>query len=63
MLMQLTQSNYNVDSSKKSSNYMKIWLNALNYFELQETLKYYFKLQLLQIRQQLNSLQIIGTSN
>ena len=37
--MQLTQSNYNVDSSTKSSNYMKIRLKALNYFELQKTLK------------------------
>ena len=33
--MQLTQSNYNVDSSTKSSNYMKIQLKVLNYFELQ----------------------------
>ena len=39
MLMQLTQSNYNVDSSTKSLNNMKIRLKALNYFELQETLK------------------------
>ena len=39
MLMQLTQSNYNEDSSTKSSNYMKIQLKALNYFELQQTLK------------------------
>ena len=38
MSMQLTQSNYNVDSSTKSLNYMKIQLKALNYFELQETL-------------------------
>ena len=37
--MQLTQLNYNVDSSTKSSNYMKIQLKALNYFELQETSK------------------------
>ena len=34
MSMQLTQSNYNVDSSTKSSNYMKIRLKALNYKEL-----------------------------
>ena len=39
MSIQLTQSNYNVASSKKSLNYMKIQLKALNYFELQETLK------------------------
>ena len=39
MSMQLTQSNYNVDSSTKSLNYMKIQLKALNYFELQETSK------------------------
>ena len=39
MLMQSTQSNYNVDSSTKSSNYMKIQLKGLNYFELQQTLK------------------------
>ena len=63
MSMQLTQSNYNIDSSTKSSNYMKIQLKALNCFELQETSKWYFELQLLQIRQQLNSLQISGTSN
>ena len=30
MSMQLTQSNYNVDSSIKSLNYMKIRLKALN---------------------------------
>ena len=42
---------------------MKIWLKALNYFELQQTSKWYFELQLLWIRQQLNSLQISGTSN
>ena len=30
---------YNVDSNTKSSNYMKIWFQALIYFELQETLK------------------------
>ena len=39
MSTQLTQSNYNVDPSTKSSNYMKIQLKALNYFELQEILK------------------------
>ena len=34
MSMQWTQSNYNVDSSTKSSNYMKIRLKDLNYLEL-----------------------------
>ena len=29
---------YNVDSNMKSSNYMKIGLKALIYFELQQTL-------------------------
>ena len=38
MLMQLTQSNYNVDSSTKSLNYDKIQFKALIYFELQESL-------------------------
>ena len=38
MLMQLTQSNYNVDSNTKSSNYSKIWFKALIYFELQQSL-------------------------
>ena len=28
---------YNVDSNMKSSNYMKIWLKELIYFELQQT--------------------------
>ena len=54
---------YTVDPNAKSSNYMKIQLKALNYFELQQTLKYQFELEALQIRQQLNSLQIGGTSN
>ena len=31
------QLNYNVDSNTKSSSYMKIWLKALIYFELQQT--------------------------
>ena len=31
-------SNYTVDPNTKSSNYNKIWLKALNYFEL-ETLQ------------------------
>ena len=46
MLMQLTQLNYNVDSSTKSLNYMKIQLKALNYNKLQNnTLNYsYFEL-------------------
>ena len=39
MLMQSIQSNYKVDSNKKYSNYMKIWLKTLNYFEFQQTLK------------------------
>ena len=39
MSMQSTQSNYNVDSSMKSLNYMQIQLKAFNYFELQHTLK------------------------
>ena len=43
--MQLTQSNYNVDSNMKSLNYSKIWFKALIYFELQQTSNYiYFKL-------------------
>ena len=37
--MQSIQSNYKVDSNKKYSNYMKIWLKTLNYFEFQQTLK------------------------
>ena len=36
--MQLTQWNYNVDSSMKSSNYIKIWFKTLIYFELQKIL-------------------------
>ena len=32
-------SNYNVDSNMKTSNYMKIQLKAMIYFELQETSK------------------------
>ena len=56
MLMQLIQSNDNVDSNTKSLNYMKIQLKPLVYFELQQTLKYQFELQLLRIRQQLSSL-------
>ena len=39
MLMQLMQLNYKVHSNTKYSNYMKIQLKALNYFELQQTLK------------------------
>ena len=38
MSMQLTQSNYNVDSNMKSSNYSKILFKALIYFELQQNL-------------------------
>ena len=37
MSMQSTQSNYNVDSSTKSSNYSKIRFKALIYFELQQS--------------------------
>ena len=47
----------------KSLNYMKIQFKALNYFELQQTLKYQFKLETLQIRPQLNPLWIGGTLN
>ena len=32
------QSNYNVDSNTKSSNYSKVLFKALIYFELQQTL-------------------------
>ena len=39
MSMQLTQLNYNADSSMMSLNYMKIQFKALNYFELEQTLK------------------------
>ena len=42
---------------------MKIWLKGLIYFELEQTLNSKFELETLQIRQQLNSLQISGTSN
>ena len=38
MSMQLLQSNYNVDSNTKSSNYIKIQFKALIYFELQKSL-------------------------
>ena len=48
MSMQLTQLNYNVDSSTKSLNYSKIRFKALIYFELQE-----FELKL-QIKATLN---------
>ena len=54
---------HTVDPDTKSSNYMKIWLKALNYFELQQTLKYQFELEALRIKPQLNSPQIGGTSN
>ena len=37
MSMQLMQSNYNVDSNTKSSNYKKIQLKGLIYFELKQT--------------------------
>ena len=45
-----------IDSNMKSSNYMKIGLKPLNYFELQQTLKYQFKLETLWIKPQLNLL-------
>ena len=54
---------YTVDPNMKSSNYMKIWLKALNYFELQQTLKYQFELETLRIKPQLNSLHMGGTLN
>ena len=38
------QSNYNVDSKMKYSNYMKIQFKALIYFELEQTLNYNFEL-------------------
>ena len=40
--IQSNYKNYNLDSNMKSSNYMKIGLKALIYFELQQTLKLYF---------------------
>ena len=49
---------YIVDPNTKFSNYMKILIKSLNYFELQQTLKYQFKLETLQIKPQLNSLPI-----
>ena len=33
----MSHSIYMVDSNTKSSKYMKIWLKALNYFELKQT--------------------------
>ena len=42
---------------------MKIWLKALNYFELQQTLKYQFELETLWIKPQFNSLWIGGILN
>ena len=63
MLMQLTQSNYNVDCSTKSLNYSKIRFKALIYFELQQSSNKNFELKPLRIRYQLNLLQIGGTSN
>ena len=42
---------------------MRIQLIPLIYFELQQTLKWHFELQLLQIRQQLGYLQISGNLN
>ena len=40
---------------------MKIQFKALNYFELQQTSKYQFELETLQIKPRLNSLWIGGT--
>ena len=37
MSMQSIQLNYNVHPDMESSNYMKIRVKALNYFELQKT--------------------------
>ena len=55
--------NYNIDSNMKSSNYSKIRFKPLIYFELQQSLNKNFELKPLQIRYQLNALQISGTSN
>ena len=63
MSMQSTQLNYNVDSNTKSLNYSKIPFKALIYFELQQSLNLNLELKPLQIRYQLNALQISGTSN
>ena len=38
ILMQLTQSNYNLDSNTKSYNYSKVRFKALIYFGLEQTL-------------------------
>ena len=38
MLMQSTQSNYNVDSNMKTLNYSKARFKALIYFGLEQTL-------------------------
>ena len=48
--------NYNVDSNMKSSNYSKIQLKGLIYFELQESSNKNFELKPLRIRYQLNAL-------
>ena len=58
MLMQSTQSNYNVDCSMKSLNYSKIQFKVLIYFELQKSLNKNFELKSLRIRYQLNLLPI-----
>ena len=47
--MQSTQSNYNVDSNTKSSNYFKVRFKALIYFELEKTSNKSFELKPLQI--------------
>ena len=62
MLVQLTQSNYNVDSSTKSSNYSKIQFKALitlNY----NRVRIKTELKPLRIRHQSNLLRISVTSN
>ena len=41
MLTQSTQSNYIVDSNTKYSNYMKLWLEALNYNKIQNIILNY----------------------
>ena len=55
--------NYNIDSNTKSSNYSKIQFEPLIYFELQQSSNSNFELRPLQIRYQLNALQIGGTLN
>ena len=54
---------YNVDSNMKSSNYIKIRFKGLIYFKLEQTSNKNFELKSLQIRPQLNLLQIGVTLN